>query len=180
MKNLVLLVFLGLSSVIFSQKKSKTLLTIDGEKTTVSDFKRVYEKNLDAIDNDEAKDVEKNLTLFINYKLKVKEAYSINLDTLSSYVKEMEGYRNQLSAPYMQDTTFINKLVEAAYFRTKNEVKAKHILIRTPKIATPKDTLDAYKKIIKIRERILNGESFEDVAVETSEDPSAKGDIKER
>lgn len=178
MKNLVLLVFLGLSSVIFSQKKSKTLLTIDGEKTTVSDFKRVYEKNLDAIDNDEAKDVEKNLTLFINYKLKVKEAYSINLDTLSSYVKEMEGYRNQLSAPYMQDTTFINKLVEDAYFRTKNEVKAKHILIRTPKIATPKDTLDAYKKIIKIRERIVNGESFEDVAVETSEDPSAKGDIK--
>ena len=52
MKNLVLLMFLGLSSVIFSQKKSKVLLTIDGEKTTVSDFKRVYEKNLDAIDND--------------------------------------------------------------------------------------------------------------------------------
>jgi len=178
MKNLVLLVFLGLSSLIFSQKKSKVLLTIDGEKTTVSDFKRVYEKNLDAIDNDEAKDVEKNLTLFINYKLKVKEAYSINLDTLSSYVKEMEGYRNQLSAPYMQDTTFINKLVEDAYFRTKNEVKAKHILIRTPKIATPKDTLDAYNKIIKIRERIVNGESFENVAVETSEDPSAKGDLK--
>ena len=178
MKNLVLLMFLGLSSVIFSQKKSKVLLTIDGEKTTVSDFKRVYEKNLDAIDNDEAKDVEKNLTLFINYKLKVKEAYSINLDTLSSYVKEMEGYRNQLSAPYMQDTTFINKLVEDAYFRTKNEVKAKHILIRTPKIATPKDTLDAYNKIIKIRERIVNGESFENVAVETSEDPSAKGDLK--
>jgi peptidyl-prolyl cis-trans isomerase SurA len=98
--------FLGLSSVIFSQKKSKVLLTIDGEKTTVSDFKRVYEKNLDAIDNDEAKDVQKNLELFINYKLKVKEAYSINLDTLSSYVKEMEGYKNQLSAPYMQDTTF--------------------------------------------------------------------------
>lgn len=178
MKKLVLILFLGLSSIVLSQKKDKVLLTIDGEKTMVSDFKRIYEKNLDAIDNDEAKDVEKNLELYINYKLKVKEAYSIKLDTLPSYVKEMEGYKNQLSAPYMQDTVFINKLVEDAYFRTKNEIKAKHILIRTPKIPTPKDTLEAYNKITKIRNRIINGASFEDVAVETSEDPSAKGDLK--
>lgn len=177
MKQLAVLIFLGLSSVVFSQKKDKVLLTIDGEKITVSDFKRIYEKNLDAIDNDEAKDVQKNLDLFINYKLKVKEAYSINLDTLPSYVKEMDGYKNQLSAPYMQDTVFINKLVEDAYFRTKNEVKAKHILIRTPKIPTPKDTLEAYNRISKIRDRVVNGESFEDVAVETSEDQSAKGDL---
>ncbi|WP_397446898.1 peptidylprolyl isomerase [Polaribacter sp. R77954] len=178
MKKLVLLTVLCLSSVVFSQKKDKILLTIDGENTSVADFKRVYEKNLDAIDNDEAKDVQKNLDLFINYKLKVKEAYSIHLDTLPSYVKEMEGYKNQLSAPYLQDTAFVNKLVKAAYYRTKNEIKAKHILIRTPKIPTPKDTLEAYQKITKIRNRIINGESFEKVAEETSEDPSARDDEK--
>jgi peptidyl-prolyl cis-trans isomerase SurA len=178
MKKIVLLVVLGYSSIVFSQKKSKVLLTIDGEETTVSDFKRIYEKNLDAIDNEEAKDVAKNLDLYINYKLKVKEAYEVKLDTLSSYVKEIETYKNQLSAPYMQDTTFINQLVKDAYFRTKNEVKAKHILIRTPKVPTPKDTLEAYQKIIKIRSRIVNGEDFEKVAAETSEDPSARDDAK--
>jgi len=178
MKKLTLLVVLCFTSIVFSQKKDKVLLTIDGEKISVSEFKRVYEKNLDAIDNDEAKDVQKNLDLFINYKLKVKEAYTINLDTLPSYVKEMDGYKNQLSAPYLQDTSYINKLVEDAYFRTKNEIKAKHILIRTPKIPTPKDTLAAYQKITSIRDRILNGESFEKVAEETSEDPSARDDQK--
>jgi len=178
MKKVLLLVILCVSSIIYSQKKDKVLLTIDGEITRVSDFKRVYEKNLDAIDNEEAKDVQKNLDLYINYKLKVREAYRINLDTLPSYVKEMEGYKNQLSAPYMQDTAFINKLVKDAYFRVKNEIKAKHILIRTPKKATPKDTLEAYNKITEIRNRILKGEDFEVVAVETSDDPSAKGDIK--
>jgi peptidyl-prolyl cis-trans isomerase SurA len=178
MKKLVLLVVLCVSSVVFSQKKDKVLLTIDGEKTKISDFKRVYEKNLEAIDNEEAKDVEKNLELYINYKLKVKEAYKIKLDTLPSYIKEMDGYKNQLSAPYMQDTTYINKLVEAAYFRTKNEVKAKHILIRTPKIPTPKDTLEAYQKIMKIRDRIVKGEDFEAVAEETSEDDSARDNPK--
>ncbi|MBU3012244.1 peptidylprolyl isomerase [Polaribacter vadi] len=180
MKKLVLLVVLCFSSVVIAQKKDKGLLTIDGKVTTVSDFKRVYEKNLDVIDNEEAKDVEKNLELYINYKLKVKEAYNIKLDTLPSYIKEMEGFKNQLSAPYMQDTLFINKLVKDAYFRTKNEVKAKHILIRTPKIPSPKDTLAAYKKITEIRNRILKGEDFEAVAEETSEDPSARDDDKRK
>jgi len=178
MKKLVLVLFLGMSSIVFGQQNDALLMTINGEKVTVGDFKRIYEKNLDAIDNEEAKDVEKNLDLFINYKLKVKEAYQIKLDTLPSYMKEIEGYRNQLSAPYMQDTVFINKLVKDAYFRTKNEVKAKHILIRTPKDATPKDTLEAYQKIMNIRERILKGEDFEAVAEETSEDPSARDDEK--
>lgn len=178
MKKLVLVLFLGVSSIVFGQQNDKTLITIDGEEITVGDFKRIYEKNLDAIDNEEAKDVEKNLDLFINYKLKVKEAYQIKLDTLPSYMKEIEGYRNQLSAPYMQDTVFINKLVKDAYFRTKNEVKAKHILIRTPKDATPKDTLEAYQKIMNIRARILKGEDFEAVAEKNSEDPSARGDEK--
>lgn len=178
MKKVAVLLALCISSIVYSQKKDRVLLTIDDEKITVSDFKRVYEKNLDAIDNEEAKDVQKNLDLFINYKLKVKAAYEIKLDTLPSYVKEMEGYKNQLSAPYMQDTAYINKLVNDVYFRTKHEVKAKHILIRTPKSATPKDTLEAFQKILKIRDRIIAGEDFETVAVETSEDPSAKGDVK--
>ena len=175
MKKIIVLFVLSVSFSVFSQKKDKVLVTIDGEATKVSEFKRVYEKNLDAIDDDEAKDVTKNLELYINYRLKVKEAYKNKLDTLPSYKREMETYKNQLSAPYLQDTTFIDKLVKDAYFRTKNEVKAKHILIRTPRDASPKDTLEAYTKISKIRDRIVNGEDFEKVAIETSEDQSAKG-----
>ncbi|QTE22859.1 peptidylprolyl isomerase [Polaribacter cellanae] len=179
MKNSVLLIiFLLLTITVLGQNKSKTLLTIDGEKITVEDFKRVYEKNLDVIDNEESKDVTKNLELFINYKLKVKEAYQLQLDTLPSYKREIETYRNQLSAPYMQDTTFIKDLVKEVYARTKKEVKAKHILVRIPKDATPKDTLIAYQKIMKIRNRIINGEDFEAVAFAESEDNSAQGDPK--
>ncbi|PQJ78748.1 peptidylprolyl isomerase [Polaribacter porphyrae] len=178
MKKLVLLLVLGITASIYSQKKDKVLVTIDGDKTFISEFKRVYEKNLDAIDNEEAKDVEKNLELFINYKLKVKEAYAIKLDTLTSYRKEIETYRNQLSAPYLQDSAYVSKMVKDAYYRTKNEIKAKHILIRTPKVPTPKDTLEAFNKITKIRNRIVNGEDFAKVAEEVSEDPSARDNPK--
>lgn len=178
MKTKILLIcILCMSISVFSQKSDKTLVTINGEKTTVADFKRVYEKNLDAIDNEEAKDVAKNLDLYINYKLKVAEAYQLKLDTLPSYKREIETYKNQLSAPYLQDTTFIADLLKDVYYRTKNQVKAKHILIRLDKEATPKDTLFAYNKILKIRDRIVNGEDFEKVAVETSEDTSAQDNL---
>ena len=162
---------------VFSQNE-KTLVTINKEKTTITDFKRIYEKNLDAIDSEEAKDVTNNLTLYINYKLKVEEAYLLRFDTLPSYKKEIASYKDQLAAPYLQDTTFITELVKEVYLRTKNEVKAKHILIRTLNDATPKDTLISYNKITTIRNRIINGENFEKVAVETSEDTSAQGNVK--
>ena len=162
---------------VFSQNE-KTLVTINKEKTTITDFKRIYEKNLDAIDSEEAKDVTNNLALYINYKLKVEEAYLLKFDTLPSYKKEIASYKDQLAAPYLQDTTFITELVKEVYLRTKNEVKAKHILIRTLKDATPKDTLISFNKITTIRNRIINGENFEKVAVETSEDTSAQGNAK--
>ncbi len=151
-----------------------TLVTIDGKNYTISDFRRTYEKNLDVIDSEEAKDIQKNIELFINYKLKVKEAYRLNLDTLDSYKQEIEIYRNQLSAPYLQDSIYLNKLIKDAYFRLKNEVKVKHILLRLPKNARPKDTLAVYQKLNSIRDSILRGESFDKMAVRYSEDPSAR------
>lgn len=178
MKKYIGVVLVFFSIAIVAQKKDKVLMTIDGEEIMISEFKRVYEKNLDAIDNEEAKDLNKNLDLFINYKLKVNEAYAIQLDTLPSYIKEMKMYRNQLATPYIQDSTYVNRLVKEVYFRTKYEVKAKHILIRTPKTPTSKDTLDAFKKITEIRNRIINGEDFEEVAESVSEDPSARTDLK--
>ena len=174
MKKSIVFFMLVVHVLVFSQKKSKTLVTINDSKITVADFKKVYEKNLDAIDNEESKNIHYNLDLFINYTLKVKEAYQLKLDTLPSYIKEIETYRNQLSAPYLQDKSFTDKLIKEAYFRTKNEIKAKHILIRTKKNATPEDTLAAYNKILNIRNRILAGEDFEKVAVAVSEDASAR------
>ncbi|MGB1284495.1 MAG: peptidylprolyl isomerase, partial [Polaribacter sp.] len=173
-KSILLVVLFSFTIAVFSQKKDKVLLTINNEKIKVSEFKRVYEKNLNVIDNEEAKKVKNNLELFINYKLKVKEAYDLELDTLKSYIREINTYKDQLSAPYLVDKELIDKMVEDAYFRTKNEIKAQHILVKTPKKASPKDTLTAYNKVLKARNKIVSGTPFETVAKEVSEDPSAK------
>ena len=155
-------------------QKDKELFRINNSPVMVSEFKQVYEKNLGIIIDENAKDIDNYLELFINYKLKVNEAYSLKLDTLKSYKRELEGYKNKLIAPYLQDKEFLAKLIKEAYNRKKNEVKASHILIRFPKNGVKFDTLVLYKRIEEVRNRVLNGESFEKVAKEVSEDPSAK------
>ncbi len=173
-KNILFFVLFIFSFNLFSQNETKVLATINGEPILVSDFKRIYEKNLNAIDNEEAKDVEKNLELFINFKLKVKEAFHLQLDTLQSYKREIETYKNQLIAPYLQDKNHFNSLIKEAYERTKTEIRTSHILIRFPNNSSPEDTLKIYNKIMEARRRILDGEPFEIVAKQVSEDPSAQ------
>ncbi len=161
------------SASLFSQKKN-VLFTINKEPVYVEEFKRVYEKNLNLIQDEDSRNIDNYLDLYINYKLKLKQAYSLGLDSSRSYKRELNTYKNQLSAPYLQDNSLIDKLVEEAYFRTKNEIKVKHILVRFPKGMEENDTLEYFKKILSYRNRIINGEPFEKVAFEVSEDPSVK------
>lgn len=174
MKKIIFLLLTVHTLNIFSQKNTDILVTIDDEKVSVEDFKRIYERNLDAIDNEESKDVNKNLNLFINFKLKVKQAYELKLDTLTSYTNEINTYRKQLIAPYIQDENQLKSLVKEAYDRTRTEISASHILVMLPRNYKPKDTLLPFSKITEARNRVIAGESFKKVAVELSEDPSAK------
>lgn len=176
MKKTVLLLLITIAVTgSYAQKKDRVLVTINDKEIKVSEFKRVFEKNLSAIETKEGKDVAKNLELFINYKLKVNEAYKLKLDTSRSYKREIATYKNQLTAPYLQDKEFLNRLIKQAYDRTKTEIRASHILIRFPKNYKPQDTLSVYNKIMRIRDTIVNhNASFSSMAQKYSDDRSAK------
>ena len=90
------------------------------------------------------------------------------------FVTELAGYRDQLAKPYLQNRKVIESQVQEAYDHTINEVNASHIMVKLPANPSPADTLKAYKKIMDIRKRIMAGESFEKIAREESDDPSAK------
>jgi peptidyl-prolyl cis-trans isomerase SurA len=150
--NIQLFLILLVSLTSFAQsKKDKVLFSIEGEPTYVSEFSRVYNKNLDIIDKKDQKDIEEYFELFLQYKLKLKEARNLNLNEKEAYKKELAGYRKQLSSSYLTDTNATEQLVKEAYDRLQKEVKASHILINVSLDAAPKDTLAAYEKITKIR-----------------------------
>ncbi|MEI6866453.1 peptidylprolyl isomerase [Flavicella sp.] len=165
--------FLLLCSVVIAQKHTdKVLLKIDDNKVYKSEFVRLFGKNKSLKNAGETLKINDDIRLFIDYKLKLIEAVNLQMDTISSYIKEVARYRNQLVLPYLNDDSLIDSLVKEMYSRSLIEIRASHILVRIDKNST--DTIAAYKKIIAIRNNVLEGADFDKVAKEKSEDPSAK------
>ena len=131
---------------------SENLMTIGGETISVKEFLRVYNKNIDLVQDESQKNIDYYLNLYTNYKLKLKEARTLGFDKKDSYRKEFESYKNQLSKAYTTDKEVTETLVKEAYNRTTSEVKAHHILVR---IQPGQDTLAAYEKIKALRSRMV-------------------------
>ncbi|TXD84239.1 peptidylprolyl isomerase [Subsaximicrobium wynnwilliamsii] len=155
MKLLITAICLSFSVLIYAQEDKKDVLfTVDGEPVMTSEFQRVYNKNLDLVKDESQKDIDAYLELFVNYKLKVKDAKRLGLDKDAQYVKEFNNYKNQLSKNYMTDNKVTDKLVKEAYDRISNEVKASHILIMLDENET--DTTQVYNRLLELRQRVLD------------------------
>ena len=152
----------------------KTLITIGDKEISAKEFMDTYEKNNVKTDVIDKKNVDEYLGLYIDFKLKVTEAETLGKDTIPSFVKELKNYRDQLAKPYFSNDEITEELVKEAYERIQYDINAAHILIKCDAKAMPADTLAAYNKAMSVRERILNGEDFGAVAVEMSDDPSAR------
>jgi peptidyl-prolyl cis-trans isomerase SurA len=170
----LLFLFMMVTITVFSQQKREVLLTINDQPVYTKEFKRVYKKNLDLVQEESQKDVAGYLELFIDYKLKIIEAHNQNLHNDPTYIKEFSQYQEQLSRNYLYENKMTDDLALEAYERGLEEINASHILILSSYEDLPQDTLTAYNKIKKIRERALSGEDFLTLAKETSEEPSAK------
>ena len=154
--------------------QSSDVLDIAGERVSLDDFQHVYGKNnRDSVYSVEALD--DYMELFINFKLKVREAEAMGMDTAEAFITELAGYRSQLARPYLVDGDLLDAMVEEAYQRKGMEVRASHILVSVEDNATPADTLAAWNRIQGIRARVTSGEDFEAVARSKngSDDPSA-------
>lgn len=166
------------TGMVFSlmAQSSDVLMKIGKENVTKKEFEYVFKKNNNKnASNPDEKSLREYLDLYINFKLKVIEAKSLGMDTVSSFVKELGGYRKQLAAPYLTDKEVNEKLISEAWDRSQKEIRASHILINCSEDASPKDTMAAYNKIMNLRRRVVDKkEDFAKVALEASQDPSAK------
>lgn len=165
-KYLFILIFsISIFNVSGQTTNKDILFSVDDEPVYVSEFLRVYNKNLDLVQDESQKGVDEYLNLFTNYKLKLKEAKALQLHEKPSYIRELASYKSQLAKNYMTDTKVTDALIKEAYDRVANEVKASHILIKVAENASPQDTLTAYNSIVKLRNRALK-EGFETVRKE--------------
>ncbi|MHC1776646.1 MAG: peptidylprolyl isomerase [Lentimicrobium sp.] len=168
------LVFLFVLSVASAQDTDPVVLKVAGENITKSEFLNVYQKNNVNGEVIDRKSLEEYMELYINFRLKVKEAESLGLDTTRSFIDELAGYRKQLAQPYLIDEEMNKALLTEAYNRKTEDIRASHILIKVDRNTSPADTLAAYKRVMALRKRVLKGEDFGMLAMENSDDLSAR------
>lgn len=168
------LFFFAFSATALVAQKDHTLFTVDKEPVKVSEFRYIYSKtNGDKADFSE-ESLKEYLDLYVKFKLKVKKAKALQLDTIPTLKKELEGYRRQLADSYLIDKGVSDRLVEEAYERVQQDVDISHILIGVDKKASPQDTLKAYNEALEIKKQIEAGAKFEDKVKAFSDDPSKK------
>jgi peptidyl-prolyl cis-trans isomerase SurA len=157
------------------QAQKEIILTVENEQVTKEDFESIFRKNnRDSVIT--VQSLDEYMELFINFKLKVREAKDLGMDTVESFVRELDGYRRQLSRPYLTDSDLLDELIKQAYERKKTEVRASHILVKVDPTASPEDTLKAWEKITRLRKQITSGADFTTIAKSKagSEDPSVQ------
>lgn len=166
-----------LISLANAQNNSEVLFKINQDNYKVEEFMRSYQKNID-LPSTASETVEEHLERFIDFHLKLKAAYAMGLDTLSAFKKEYQSYYKQIAGNYISNGEVTEAMLQEMYDRTQTEVRASHILLNLDK--NEKDTAEVYQQALILKKRIENGEDFERLAKQYSEDQSARfnaGDV---
>jgi len=147
--------------IAFSQlNEGDVLFKINNQPVYAEEFVRVYNKNIELIEDESQKDIDNYLELYINYKLKLSDAYLRKLDEKDSYKSELNKYSRQLKSSFLTDKISEERLILEAYDRTKHELNVSHILIRIDE--GNNDTINSYNKALNLRKNLLK-DSIESV-----------------
>lgn len=174
-KNLLLLLGCFFSLIVFTQAQDKdpVLFTVDGTPVHVSEFKYIYSKTNGKNADFSRATLQEYLDLYTKFKLKVKKAKDMKLDTVQALQEELAGYRRQLADSYLLNKQVTEKLTKELFERSQFDLDISHILFALPAEAKGSDTLEAHRLAMEARARLLKGEKFATVAQQVSADKSA-------
>ena len=179
-------IFVGVASVVISgcggSLSQLPVAEIKQDKwnytVTLDEFEQKFREGLpDSADsmNDSLTQYRNFLSRYIDYRLKVKDAFDKGYDKKSELIQEYNTYRRQLAEPYLMEKEVIEKNLQELYEKQKEEIRAAHILALVPKNVKPADTLKAYQKIQRAKALLItNNAPFDSVALVFSDDPSVK------
>ena len=185
-KNLWILLFLAIlacspKTTVIKEgpvaEPEKPLLVIDNQEISPNEFLYLFTKNKELQSKEEMlspEEFDQNLELFVNFKLKVAEAESQGLDEVEEFKREFEIFKDDLIKPFLIKNSLQEGELMKAYNRMKEVVKASHILLQFPANASKEDTIAVFRMAQKLKTEAENGADFNELALEYSDDPSAK------
>ena len=170
---------MGLSAV--AQTADPVIMRVNGKSITRSEFEYSFNKN----NSDgvlDKKTVEEYVPLYVDFKLKVAEAESQRLDTLSALRKELDSYKEQMVIPTIVDSAYIEREARRTYdntasrFEGQDLLTASHILALMRQDATAeqqaaaKARIDSIYNVLKAVPKGQLAGKFAELAKEKSDD----------
>ncbi|MDE7149124.1 MAG: peptidylprolyl isomerase, partial [Bacteroidales bacterium] len=162
---------LAVVSVRAQVSDNDVLLIVGDDTTTVGEFTRMHAKNAKQTQTvSYQQSLREYMELYVNFRLKVKAAEDAGFDTVGYIQEELHNYRAQAAEPYMMDSELKERLVREAYDHFGYDVHARHILFQLPENAEPSDTLKVYRLAMSVRDSILKGADFAEMAYKHSDE----------
>ncbi len=155
---------------------SQTVLAKFGDqKITLGDFEKAYNNNVgnnDAVKKDSLSKLKNFLNLYVDFRMKLRDAEVRGFDSDSEMQNELLDYKKKVGVTYFLETHLVDPAIHQLYDRREWEYRVSHIMIR------PDSTGDAAAK--KLAEDLLdslkNGADFATLAKKYSQDRYSASD----
>ena len=146
---------------------------------TLDEFEQAYSKSagVESADKKNSIDDMKNfLDLYVNFKMKLRDAAIRGYDTDPDVIKEIDSYKKQVGKNYIIEKYITDPGLRDLYNKRKWEFRISHLMIGTDTLSPEQ----AKQKVVELIKRIKNGEGFEELVKKYSDDKGSKdngGDI---
>ena len=155
----------------------EVVASFHGELLTVDDFEANYAPHMGS-DADPAADslaaYRDFLERYVDFRLKVAAAREAGMNQRPDILEEIQSYRVRLARPFLMEKEVIDPIIRTLHERRQELVDVSHILVSIPEDAPAEDTLAAYDYMQTLRDSVLQGVDFGELAFRHSQDPSAQ------
>jgi peptidyl-prolyl cis-trans isomerase SurA len=147
--------------------QAQTLFTYGKNETSKIDFLRAYNKNKSST-TDKEKALREYLDLYTNFKLKVKAAQELRLDTISQIKYDVQNFREQILENYLSDEKGMQLLIDEAMTRASKDVHVLYFSVPVSNGAKPEDTLKAHNAAKELYANLKRGNSYNEIVTDIS------------
>jgi peptidyl-prolyl cis-trans isomerase SurA len=137
---------------------AQTLFSYGKSETSKADFLRAYNKNKPST-TDKEKSMREYLDLYTNFKLKVKAAQELRLDTISQIKYDVQNFREQVLENYLSDEKGMQALINEAMDRAAKDLHILYFSVPVSAEAKPADTIKAYNAAKELYNNLKKGSS---------------------
>lgn len=156
--------FLLITSTAFTQ----TLFTFGSNAVSKEEFLKAYNKNKTTV-VDKQGSINEYLDLYTKFKLKVKAAKDLGIDTLPQLKYDLESFKTQVEESYMSDDKSVDELTNEAFERNQKDIHVYHFFVPITQGMPAADTIKAYNALNDVRSQLTkNNTDYASIAASAS------------